>query len=360
MKRLLIEDVLHQMECASKNGPMSTEASAPPFGLNGLNGTTGAYLSAPDGLDALYAAITAQSAAAQVLQSRHYDNLRAREDRAVTEVFGLAHGIDHKNLDETGWGVVFRFDAPPLLLDALRPLLNHRRTMAGRKKENFYREFIRDTGYSPGDTKTEFLKRLGRAAGLPADPRRGVPYYLLIVGSPRDIPWPFQYELDVEYAVGRIYFETDDGKPDYEAYHRYAQSVVLAETLPPSLPPAATFFAPNHDFATKFSAEWLVQPILRDVAEWEADRKTGWQFSASLSADATKDRLSEILGGPNTPTLLFTASHGIGFDSSDRRQLAHQVHWSARTSGRSEAAALSRKTPISRPTTCLLTRCCTG
>jgi hypothetical protein len=292
--------------------------------LNGINGTTGEYLSAPRSLDELYNAITSPAAMNQVLYNEHYEHMKWREERARRETFGLAAGIDAKKLEETGWGAIFPFDAPHALFDALRPLLDHRQEMAGKKRAEFYREFTEDKGHRPNDTKVIFLERLGRAAGQPADPRRGVPYYLLLVGPPEAIPWRFQYELDVEYAVGRIHFESADGQPDYEAYHRYAQSVVLAETQPATRPRSATFFAPNHDQATQYSSDMLIRPLHRDVAEWAQEKGLGWTFEQVLATAATKDRLADLIGGSATPTLLFTASHGMGFAKGDNRQVRHQ------------------------------------
>ena len=49
-----------------------------------------------------------------------------------------------------------------------------------------------------------------------------------------------------------------------------------------------------------------------------------WVVHTLLKDEATKARLSRLLGGSETPALLFTASHGMGFPNGDTRQLPHQ------------------------------------
>jgi hypothetical protein len=43
-----------------------------------------------------------------------------------------------------------------------------------------------------------------------------------------------------------------------------------------------------------------------------------------LGGQATKARLHRLLGGADTPALLFVAAHGVGFPNGDPRQLPHQ------------------------------------
>jgi hypothetical protein len=94
-----------------------------------------------------------------------------------------------------------------------------------------------------------------------------VPYYLLLVGGPDAIPFDFQYTLDIDYAVGRLCFDTA------EEYHCYADSVVAYETAA-AVPNAreVVYWATRHDGpgqdrdpATQLSADWLVTPLAEGV-----------------------------------------------------------------------------------------------
>ena len=236
--------------------------------------------------------------------------LRFRFRRATTRDLGVKEGIDPSKLAEAGWGVIFAHDADPAIKAALQPLLDLRKTQAGAH----FRCYEQGDGYRPNESKDKWLTRHGIGPG-PADPDK-VPYYLLIVGSPAAIPYRFQSQLDVQYAVGRIHFET------LQEYANYAQSVVDAETGKIKLPRQITLFSPdnNDDPSTKLSTHLLTEPLVTKLQEAKPD----WQFTSFLRNDATHAELTQILGGDQTPALLFTASHGMVFPKGDALQERHQ------------------------------------
>jgi hypothetical protein len=94
--------------------------------------------------------------------------------------------LRRSNLAETGWAVIFTHDADPAIREALGELLAHRSRQATRKNPRLYRELSGSSGYQPGESAQAFVARHG--GSLSAVHAERLPYYLLIVGHPEDIP----------------------------------------------------------------------------------------------------------------------------------------------------------------------------
>jgi hypothetical protein len=235
----------------------------------------------------------------------------------------LIESIDPLDLAQSGWAVIFPATEAPeararqdAVREALKPLLDHRKAQAGA----LYREYAGPAGPRPGDSYLDFLVRQGAGPG-PADPEL-VPYYLMVVGDPETIPYEFQYGLNVQYAVGRLDLGTA------EEFARYARSVVEAEKNGVARRHRATFFGVQNpeDQAMRRCSDMLTRPLPEGLREglYKADQSSTWELPAVLASDATKARLARLLGGDETPSLLFTASHGMSFDQDDSRQRGHQ------------------------------------
>lgn len=273
--------------------------------FNGVNGDVGDYDLPPMTGEQLFGLIRGESTIENI------NELKFRNDQGSSEHFGVKEGIDPKKLDQSGWGIIFAHDADPAIEAALSELIQWRQEQAG----NHFRLYTGPNGFRVGkDTKNGFLARNGAGPG-PADPDK-VPYYLLIVGSPEQIPYRFQSQLDVQYAVGRVHFET------VEEYANYAHSVVSAEKGGVKLAREMAFFgvANPDDKATQLSTQYLLEPLFQQFQIEEPN----WRFRTHLRDEANKAQLSRLLGGDQTPALLFTGSHGMGFNRGSTRQLAHQ------------------------------------
>lgn len=275
--------------------------------FNGINGADGGYLLPP---------MAPRDLADIVLGEKpdpaHLGDLRSRL-QALVPTLGPKEGVDPKDLAQAGWGIVFAAkdaDRTPALLEALDPLIALRRRQAGPR----FRIYQGDDGVRPGESKSQFFARYQVGPG-PADPDK-MPYYLLLVGDPESIPFHFQYQTDVQYAVGRLHFDRPEG------YACYAASVALAESGQALLPRRAAFFAPHNpdDLATELSAQELVTPLAQKLQQ----EHPGWTVESFIAEVATKAQLGRLLGGDQAPALLFSASHGMAFPTGHPRQLPDQ------------------------------------
>jgi hypothetical protein len=262
--------------------------------------------------------------------------LASRHERREKSHLVLIEGLDPKDLAQAGWGVIFAPGVDPAVRQALAPLLEHRHAQAGGAwPRGRFRVFDGPDGYRPGESSHEFLARHGLGPG-PVDPARGVPYYLLIVGTPGHIPYRFQYLLDVQFAVGRLAFDT------VEEYAHYAHSVIAAETSTApvlSTQRTCTFFGVENegDPTSQITTRALVAPLADALAGDPTAR--GWHCDRILGAEATRERLAGALRAERSPALLFAASHGVDFPNAHERQLAHQgallgSAWSGRDRGK--------------------------
>ena len=212
--------------------------------------------------------------------------------------------IDPQDLAQAGWALVLPVGGSGERRAALGPLLEWRRTQAGER----YRELE----YRPGERATDFLARYG--VGLDTvDPAR-LPYYLLLVGGPEEIPLRVQQLLAIQFAVGRVGFTTP------QEYRRYAEGVLQTEQSASRPAPGLTVFAPTSpdEQPSRLLAEGLTGPLVTALTQ------AGTSVTTILGAAAHKERLRSLLNDAGAPALLFCAGHGVGFPAGDPRQPRQQ------------------------------------
>ncbi len=286
--------------------------------FNGVNGATGDYLMKPRGL-----ADVAALARSEQPRSAEEANWLRRIGQALRRPFlALPFDIPPEDVARAGWAVVFAPGTPNEVSRALEPLLT-------RRKKGVAPDRYKVLDYRPGEGASEWLRRQGAAPGSISPTK--VPYYVLLVGGPEAIPFEFQYLLDIEYAVGRLAFDSPG------EYEQYARSVIdyEAAAAAPNVREIA-YWATRHSSqdATRMSADWLATPLFQGVPA--AGGEPGERPLAEVQSfrsrllkgdEATKGSLAELLHPPapkSGPALLFTASHGLGWPRGHERQAAAQ------------------------------------
>jgi hypothetical protein len=298
-------------------------------------------------------------------------HLHERREDHGKPTLGLTHGFSYDELavakNGAGWGLVVCAQDNAQLLTALWPLLRlrceqqgfalppepHQDELCGawlrRVVGNDYVNrplkapkpvpvFLYDASRGEsGEAYNQWVARHGIGADAGAvDPRRGLPFYLLLAGRPGPrfandphIPFSLQYDLDLFWGVGRLCFTDLAGEHRYAGYTAYAEAVVRAETG--AMTPRAreiAFFGPRHkhDPATALSSTELIAPLLRGT-EGNASLASRFGFKPRDLLEAKADRagLAGILrGGSHKPAVLFSASHGLDLPFGHPNLIAEQ------------------------------------
>jgi hypothetical protein len=232
--------------------------------------------------------------------------VRASQDKHLAVV----PTVDRANLAEAGWGVVFAKDIDPGVKIALEPLIKHREQQVANPK--LFKIFEGVQGIRPGQSAIDWLGRSGVSLAV-VDPSEGVPYYLLLVGSPQQISFELQQVLDTQFAVGRVHFETP---AEYESWARAVVAYETGATVPHRK--QAAMWMPRHDgdAATTMLLKQVGEPFVKSGLA----AGKGYALAPFIDAQATKACLTEILQGKATngpPAVLFTGSHGIEWPRAD-------------------------------------------
>jgi peptidase C25-like protein len=223
---------------------------------------------------------------------------------------------DPMDLTQTGWAVLFASDADPAIKEALTPLLDRRKSQVNDDK--LFRVFDGPAGVRPNQTAGSWALAKGVSLAAPVGPRRGVPFYLLIVGSPQRIPFEFQAQFDLQWAVGRLHF---DKVADYASY---AQKVVEYEqgSAPAQQRRAAVWMPRNPgDLATPMLAGAVGADFLGQAEAPPLGERQHFKVTPFIGdGQATKARLTDIFRGSidgGAPAIVFTGSHGAEWSIAD-------------------------------------------
>lgn len=315
-------------------------------------------------IDARAAAELAKGKLSQ--ESKEQIGLYKAKRQSQVAHLGVVADIKAAELDQARWAVVINAFEDAALIEAVWPLIEHRmrqmkltpppvsfqpgedaKTWHARHTEGGTQNLKDHWGkippvmiYRPDERHGQWLGRHGVAAG-PVDPRRGVPYYLLLLGRPgpladgdnKQIPMNFQYLLDIFWGVGRLCFTDDQGNhriDDYKAYTERLITFELAQDARERLRKEVVYFSTRHDadIATIRSANELALPLTRWHENPEnTPAKLGYTMRSFIEREATKDTLGKVLnvsGGDKPPAILFTAGHGLGLPLSDPKLVMHQ------------------------------------
>jgi hypothetical protein len=228
---------------------------------------------------------------------RNIDEIQ-RLSTTTTKAVAFRGEVQRQVLDpgdprQAGWTFLLNKNDPLLnsLKEILRPLAkhrgmeNHEDPLLFNDKTTDWFEWLNNNYYA--------LKLEGKKS----------PQYILIVGTPQQVPFRFQSVLSTVANVGRLDFDS------LEDLQTYVDKIIRLEAVPdPVLEREAIFFAPDFGLPdpTYFSREYMAKPLSQHV-----QNNLKITSHCLFGREATKDNLVSTLRS-HKPAIIYTASHGLG------------------------------------------------
>lgn len=223
--------------------------------------------------------------------------------------------------EDVGWGLVLADNAAvseadrAAGVDAPEPI---RELLKARPGAPVFR-------YRPGAAQTTltryFANRPAQQVQIVGAGARGIapgrlPYYLLIYGSPRNVPWSLQYVLNQSCFVGRLHLEG-------EALEHYVTALLAGWADAASRSDQPVVWAVDHgpDDITWLMRHVIAEPVFAKLA---GDSQIGSGATKLADAEATLDRLSGALRD-RRPAFVLTTSHGMTAPLDDLPAMAAQL-----------------------------------
>jgi hypothetical protein len=220
--------------------------------------------------------------------------------------------------DETvGWGLILPenesispaeraagVDAPKPIRDLLAsrpgsPVFRYRPHLGSNYLRRYY-----DNGRCQDTTPSESRRGVGRG---------NLPRYLLIYGSPKEIPWDLQYVLNVSCFVGRLDL-------DGQALENYVSALIDNWKDASCDPHKPVVWAVDHgqDDITWLMRHAIAEPVRKKLA---ADSDIGDSVRHLAGTEATASALITSLAEAS-PALVITTSHGMTGPLDDALKMA--------------------------------------
>jgi hypothetical protein len=152
--------------------------------------------------------------------------------------------------------------------------------------------------------------------GIRGTARGGLPYYLLLAGSPERLPWEVQFELNHTSYVGRLDL-------DEEGLGRYVEAALSDWADSRADPTSPLVWAGQHEAG---DITWLMRQTVAEQVyrRWATDAQIGDRAGRLVQAKATNGGLADALAEAHSGVVV-TTSHGMTGPLNDQQKMRRNL-----------------------------------